>query len=124
MRTGGRPSLGLSPAEMKARRLEQARTSKANKKALRAVLSENTRLCSKRWCLDAATLQGMCRYHAGIETSKNRKCIHCDNIAMPGSTLCGYCQELSEERRAETRRQNKSAMRERIRQINKERVTS
>ena len=107
----GRPSLNLTPEEKRARILQQAKECKQRRVQLVAQLRDaGQAMCHERHCITPATHNGLCAKHAGLENRRPEKkiCVKCGAIPMPGSSLCGFCDELVQEQRLESRKQNKA----------------
>lgn len=129
--TGGRPSLtGLTPDQLRDRRLRQAKEAKQRRKALIAQLrADGVQLCKHPLCIATADRDGFCNHHLGEHTHRKEViCIKCGKIAIPGAKLCGYCQELAEEQTQQTRRDNlnkrRALVRQAVHEVQREREAS
>lgn len=122
--TGGRHSLGLTPEDMKARKLEQCKASKARRKELVDQLkSEGQALCRHELCIQSPTMTGYCEHHQALRKAKadrEQPCLKCNGIAMPHSRLCGFHQEEAEDKRHQTRIRNRAARRLKVAEAVKE----
>lgn len=107
----GRPSHNLTPEEKQERKIRQARESKQRRKELITKLQDaGQAMCKEPLCIFPAEHSGLCPKHSGHADRRPEKktCVKCGAIPMTGSTLCGYCDELLQEQRQESRRRNKA----------------
>ena len=116
------PKMDLTDAERYARKIAQAAEAKRKRVELKKLLTDEGRsLCKERLCIKEATAGGLCSHHSGHDDRrpKERACLKCNGIAVPGGKLCGYHQEESEERsnqlRSESRKRNKADLIAKIR---------